>query len=160
MPASPSTRISESSCDAAGFQPCAAQVVLWGDSRQAKRRASGFTTEAGNLHHFKTPVNYLVSLILIEEPTFRHPSLEVVWLNSWVFLLIYLPIIFHFEKQDLLTMKFRMWTSFLAHFHHAHMNIVEKWKFDLTPVHPCNLQYSEVKNRLSWKSGCSLACTR
>jgi len=37
---------------------------------------------------------------------------------------------------------------------------VEKWKFDLTPVHLCNLQYPEVKNRLSWKSGCSLACTR
>lgn len=55
----------------------APQFVLWGDSRQAKRKASGFTTKAGNFHHFKTPGSYLASLILVEEPTLGHPSLEV-----------------------------------------------------------------------------------
>lgn len=60
----------------------APQVVLWGDSRQAKRRASGFTSKAGNIHHFRSPVAYLVSLILIEEPTFARLSLEAFWLNS------------------------------------------------------------------------------
>lgn len=84
----------------------APQVVLWGDSRQAKRRDSGFTINRGNFHLFKIPFTYLVSLILTEEPAFGHPSLEVDWLNSRVFPLIYLPVLLNFETQDLLTMKF------------------------------------------------------
>lgn len=136
----------------------APQVVLCGDLRLAKRRTSGFITKAGNFHHFKTPVTYLVSLILIEEPTFWHPSLEIVWLNSQVFLLLHLPVIFNFEKEDLLIMKFPMRTPFLAHLYHAHMNIVEKNENLI--LHLCNYAiYNILRLKISCP-GCSLACNR
>lgn len=78
MPASPYRRILKNSCDAVGLQPHPPH--LCGDSRQAKRKASGFTTSSDNC---------LASLILIEKPSFGHPRLEVVWSNSQLFLFIY-----------------------------------------------------------------------
>lgn len=63
----------------------APQFVLWDDSRQTKRKASGFTTKAGNFHHFKTPG--LFSIFNIGWGTYLWASKLGSWLNSRVFLL-------------------------------------------------------------------------
>lgn len=146
-PASSSMRILESSCDAVGFQPHASQVVLWGDSRHAKRRTSGFTTNAGNFHHFKTPVIYLESLILIDEPTFGHPNLEVVWLNSRVFLLICLLINLFLKWSVCINLFSKARSSpkeipYANSFPGTSPSHVYEYSRNLTPVHLCNLQYS------------------